>query len=86
MVKSLVRSYVSQLTTKDLEKYAKMYNISYTQDELIIVYQFIKYHYEDLLNENIKVFEEIKNKISPTLYKQLLSYYIDLKQKYINKK
>lgn len=84
MVKSLVRSYVSQLTTKDLEKYAKMYNISYTQDELIIVYQFIKYHYEDLLNENIKVFEEIKNKISPTLYKQLLSYYIDLKQKYIN--
>ena len=83
MYKKLVRNYISRLTTKDLEVFAKSHNISYTQDELIIIYQFIKYHYEDLLDENIKVFEEIKGKINPTLYKQLLNLYIEYKQKYM---
>lgn len=79
----IARSYISKLTTKDLERFARSKNISYTQDELIIIYQFIKYHYEDLLNENIKVFEELKGKINPILYKQLLNLYIEYKQKYL---
>ena len=41
------------------------------------------YYYNDLLDENIKVFENIKNKISPNLYKRLLHLYIDYKQKYL---
>ena len=83
MYQRIARSYISKLTTKDLERFARSKNISYTQDELIIIYQFIKYHYEDLLNENIKVFEELKGKINPILYKQLLNLYIEYKQKYL---
>lgn len=83
MYQRIARNYISKLTTKDLENFAKRKNISYTQDELIIIYQFIKYHYEDLLNENIKVFEELKEKINPILYKQLLNIYIEYKQKYL---
>ena len=30
-------------------------NIKYTDDELIIIYNFIMYNYNDLLNQNIKV-------------------------------
>lgn len=79
----LVRKYVEQLKPQDLEVFASKNNISYTKDELIVVYQFIKYHYNDLLDENIKVFEEIRDKINPNLYKQLLNLYIEYKQKYL---
>lgn len=81
--KDLVRKYIDRLSTKDLENFAKSNNISYTNDELLVVYQFIKYNYNELLDQNIKVFEEIRNKISPTLYKRLISLYIDYKQKYL---
>ena len=38
------------------------------------------YNYNDLLNQNIKVFESIKNKVSPNLYKELLNLYIEYKK------
>lgn len=63
--------------------FAKKNNISYTEKELNIVYQFIKERYQELLDQNIKVFEEIRDKISPNLYKTLLEYYIEYKQKYL---
>lgn len=81
--KELVRKYVNTITIKDLEKYANEYKLQYTQDELLIIYNFIKYYYNDLLNENIKVFETIKDKINPNLYKKLLDLYIDYKNRYL---
>ena len=80
--KELVKKYINRLSINDLEKFAKKNNISYTKEELNTVYNFILNNYNDLLNENIRVFENIKNKISPTLYKKLLNLYIDYKQKY----
>lgn len=81
--KELVRKNISKLTTNHLEEFARKNNITYTQDELIVVYNFIKYNYNDLLDENIKVFENIKDKISPKLYRDLLNLYIEYKQKYL---
>ena len=81
--KDIVRKYINTLTIKDLEKFAIEYKLQYTQDELLIIYNFIKYYYNDLLNNNIKVFENIKNKINPILYKKLLDLYIDYKKRYL---
>ena len=69
----------------DLEKFAQKNHIEYTKYELIIIYNFIKYNYLELLNENIKVFEEIKGKINPNHYTKLLNLYIEYKQKYLQK-
>ncbi len=82
--KDLIREYIPKLTMKDLERFAHKKNIEYTQDELVQVFEFIQYYYNDLLDENIKVFEQIRNKISPNLYKTLLHLYIDYKQKYFS--
>ncbi len=80
--KELVKKYINRLSINDLEKFARANNISYSQNELNIIYNFILNNYNDLLNENIRVFEKIKDKISPTLYKRLLNLYIEYKQKY----
>lgn len=66
-----------------MKKLADDYKIDYTQDELVIIYNFIKYNYNELLEKNIKVFESIKDKINPVLYKKLLNLYIDYKNRYL---
>lgn len=81
--KDLVRRYINNLTKDDLIKFASKNNIIYSNEELDIVYSFIKEYYEDLLNENIKVFEILRPKISTNLYKKLITLYIEYKQKYI---
>ena len=81
--KDIIKKYINLLTLDDIKDFAKKENIDYTEDEAIIIYNFIMYYYNDLLDENIKVFELIKNKISPKLYKDLLNLYIDYKQKYL---
>ena len=81
--KDIIKKYINILTLDDIKRSADKNNIVYTNDEAIIIYNFIMYYYNDLLDENIKVFEIIKNKISPNLYKTLLNLYIDYKQKYL---
>lgn len=81
--KEIIKKYINLLTLDDVKRFADKENIIYTDDEAITVYNFIKYYYNDLLDENIKVFENIKNKINPNLYKKLLNLYIDYKQKYL---
>lgn len=81
--KDIIKKYINLLSLDDIKRFADKENITYTDDEAIIVYNFIMYYYNDLLDENIKVFEHIKNKISPILYKRLLNLYIDYKQKYL---
>ena len=81
--KELITKNINKLTIEHLKNFAKIKNISYTDDELIIVYDFIMCNYNDLLDENIKVFESIKDKISPDLYKILINLYIEYKQKYL---
>lgn len=81
--KDIIKKYINLLSLDDIKRFADKENITYTDDEAIIVYNFIMYYYNDLLDENIKAFEHIKNKISPILYKRLLNLYIDYKQKYL---
>jgi len=81
--KEIIKKNINKLSTEHLRNFAKIKNISYNEDELVIVYNFIMYNYNDLLDENIKVFESIKDKINPVLYKELLNLYIEYKQKYL---
>lgn len=81
--KDIIKKYINLLTLDDIKRFADKEKVAYTDDEAIIIYNFIMYYYNDLLDENIKVFEHIKNKISPNLYKNLLHLYIDYKQKYL---
>lgn len=79
-IKDIIRNNINKLTINDLKKFADSKNIKYTDDEIIIIYDFIMYNYNELLNENIKVFESIRSKINPNLYKELLNLYIEYKK------
>lgn len=81
--KELIKKNINNLTINHVKDFADKNNISYTDDELNTIYHFIMYYYQDLLDENIKVFDIIKNKINPNLYKKLLNLYVEYKEKYL---
>jgi len=83
LYKELVRKYIDKLSIQDIKMFANKNNISYTDEEVLIVYDFIKNNYNNLLEQDINVFLKIKGRIRPELYKQLINLYIEYKQKYL---
>lgn len=79
-IKDLIRKNINKLAINDIKEFANKKNIKYTEDEALTIYNFIMYNYNELLNENIKVFESIREKLNPNLYKELLNLYIDYKK------
>ena len=58
--KDIIKKYINLLTLDDVKRFADKEKIAYTDDEAIIIYNFIMYYYNDLLNEN-KLKNDIKN-------------------------
>lgn len=83
MYKELIKSYIPKLTPKLIKEYGKKLNISLTDSETIILYQFIMKNYSEILEGNETSFIELKKKLSPTLYTQLLNLYNENKIKYL---
>ena len=79
----LIQKYVNHLSISDLKNLAKQYSITYTEEELDIIYHFIKEEYMALYHRKIEVFQKIKSRISPTLYHQLLNLYTIYSKKII---
>ncbi len=83
MYKELIKSYIPKLTPKLIKEYGKKLNISLTDSETIILYQFIMKNYSEILEGNETSFIELKKKLSPTLYTQLIKLYNENKTKYL---
>lgn len=83
MYKELIKSYIPKLTPKLIKEYGKKLNISLTDSETIILYQFIMKNYSEILEGNETSFIELKRKLNPNLYQQLLNLYNENKNKYL---
>ena len=83
MYKELIKSYIPKLTPKLIKEKRKKLNISLTDSETIILYQFIMKNYSEILEGNETSFIELKKKLSPTLYTQLIKLYNENKTKYL---
>lgn len=83
LIQEFLANYIQQIRIDDLRKYADSHSISYTEEELNIVYIFLKEHYADLIHHNTSVLIELKNKIHPDLYQKLFELYESYYQKYL---
>lgn len=84
MYENLIRNYVSKMTIDDVRKYASIKNINATEDEMQTVYEFIKNHHAKILKGDMKFIDDnLRPKISPTLYNKLLNLYLEQKEKYL---
>lgn len=83
MYKELIKNWLPNLTPTLIKEYGEKLGFNLTNSEITILYQFIMKNYSEILDGNEKSFEELKKKINPTLYQQLLSLYNEQKQKYL---
>ena len=83
MYKELIKNWLPKLTPKMIKDYGEKINISLTDSETIILYQFIMKNYSEILEGNETSFIELKRKLNPNLYQQLLNLYNENKNKYL---
>ena len=83
MYKELIKKWIPNLTKKNIIDYAKKINISLSDSDANTLYQFIMKNYSEILEGNETSFIELKQKINPNLYQQLLKLYEQNKAKYL---
>lgn len=87
MHKFFISQYISRLTKEDVKRFALKNNINLNDQELDIIYQSLKEHWETVLYGNPKpLFERLKTTLSAESYQKgitLYEYYHDLYKDYL---
>ncbi len=81
MNKLIILKYMDKLTQDDILKFSYNQNVTITDNELNIIYTYIKKYPERILNEPLEVLSEIKDDISTNVYNKLLELYYKYKNK-----
>lgn len=82
-----ILNYIKKLTKNDIVNFASKQNISLRDDEIDVIYSYIKTRYQDfLLGKEEEVLLEIKDKVSSSTYLKILEYYQLYLEKVKNKK
>ena len=80
----LIIEYIKKLTVDDVKNFAKLKNINISDSEAITLYNYIKNHYQELLNNDSKIIKEIKDQLNPNTFKEVYKLYLEYKIKYLS--
>ena len=82
MNKLIVINYIKKLTKNDIINYCRKYSIPITDEELDVIYYYIKNRYNDFFEgRDIELLEEIKYKVKSATYNKILELYNMYKDK-----
>mgnify|MGYP004552549785 FL=1 len=82
-----ILNYIKKLTKNDIVNFASKQNISLRDDEIDVIYSYIKTRYSDFLAGREKeLLLEIKEQVSSSTYLKILEYYQLYLEKVKNKK
>lgn len=78
----IIRDYVDKMTENDINNFALKESINLTDDERRTIYMYIKNYWRVFLKEDpTYLFEELKEKLSPSVYQKTLELYNKYKRK-----
>ena len=82
MNKLIIINYIKKLTKNDIYKYCKNTNIPITDDEINVIYYYIKNKYNMFFDGYHKeLLNEIKYKVKSATYNKILELYNQYKDK-----
>ena len=79
--KDIIKKYINYLTPIHIKNYANNKNITISNEEVNIIYKFIKDYYLELL-EDENILNKLKPLIRDDLYKEIIKEYKENKAKY----
>lgn len=78
----LIQEYVNRLKKDDITSFALKQGIILDNEEIDIVYNYIKSNYKTIIYGNPKeILQEIKNKVKPLTFNKIENLYIRFKDK-----
>lgn len=78
----LLQSYVERLTKDDINTFAKTQGITLENNELDIIYDYLKKYWRTFYYGNPKdILEEIKGQLSEATYSKIETLYMQTKEK-----
>ena len=81
MNKLFIYEYINRLKYEDIINYCNNNNININNQELEIIYTYIKNDYKRFFNNPTIVLNEIKNKVNNNTYKEIITLYDKYKNK-----
>ena len=79
-MKSLIKNYIDLLNIDKLKEFALKNNINLTDSELNYLLNLVKNNYEDILKDDIKYLEDVKNNIKQ--HQKVIDLYLYYKNRY----
>ena len=81
MNKILIYEYINRLKRDDIVKFCNYKNINLSNNEIDMLYGYIKNDYKRFFNNPEEVLNEIKNKVSNNTYIEIIKLYDQYKNK-----
>lgn len=75
MNRLLIYQYINKIKKEDIRKYSLTQNINLTDNELDIIYDYIKNKTSKVLDNPEEIFVEIKDKVSIPIYNKIMELY-----------
>lgn len=71
-----IKEYINNITEDDIQNLAKNEGLTLSDEELKIIYVYLKNYWEILLNGDTDfIFNELKEKLKPETYNKLVEIY-----------
>lgn len=81
-MKSLIKNYIDLLTIDKLKSFSLKNNINLTDSELNYLLNLVKNNYEDILKDDTKYLEDVKNNINSSEFIKIKELYLYYKNRY----
>lgn len=79
----IIKEYIKNITEKDIVNFAEKEGIKLLNDEVKIIYMYIKNYWEVLLNQDSTfIFEELKEKLRKEPYEKIVELYNKYKKQF----
>ena len=81
-MKSLLKNYIDLLTLEKAKEFSLKNNFNLTDNELNYILKLVKKNYDEILLNDTKYLEDLKNNINPSEFIKIKELYLYYKNKY----
>lgn len=81
-MKSLLKNYIDLLTLEKVKEFSLKNNVNLNDNELNYIIKLVKENYDEILLNDTKYLEDLKNNINPNEFQKINDLYLYYKNKY----
>jgi len=72
MNQMMIEKYINMLTPAHIKQFAYNEGVQITENEIKVIYNTIKTRYQELLNGNYNIINDLKNEVSIPVYEKIV--------------